>query len=259
MTGAHFYFMPNLIKIAENEYRISGEQKATYEDVKTVTVDGAKYSRTEYVERVFSYDEDFSSLKKDFDWTKIEADELCFLGMNAVTVWDYRWRYNTAIDGIAPCDCKYSNGSVHILKFLFHLNLLDHRISNIYTSKKQTWQTYLDKDKAAKESLYRHHSIDVLVFEYGFQNATYCTISLKYFLGLDMNIFKGSKYEPIQKIIPEISTTKKYMSDETKLIVAFRIFESQIKYFENENLNEQRSIYAYMRSNGETVPEENNG
>jgi hypothetical protein len=74
LTGAHFYFMPKLLKISENEYRVSGEVDARFPELKTVTVDGVEYSRTDYIERIFSYDDDFNKSDR-FSWQKIEISE----------------------------------------------------------------------------------------------------------------------------------------------------------------------------------------
>lgn len=229
--------MPSLIKISDNEYRISGCVEARYEDVKTVTVEGVKYSRTDYIEKVFSYDDDFDSHKKSKWWRKKIVNDLTFLGMPEIVVWDYQWLHKTGIDSIAPLDCCYSSGSVNILMYLFHLGILDTRIRDVYTSKKQAWQTHLDEDKQTISFLYDHQEVDVFIRDYGFQNSYYCRISISAFFNLDMSIFKGNKYRALHKVIPEILATKKYMSEKTKLIALFRLFESQIKYIENENTN----------------------
>lgn len=238
--------MPCLIKISENEYRLSGDINACYETIKKVTVDGVEYSRTERTEKIFSYDNDFNSSEIHFDWSKIEVDDFAFLGIKNIIIWDYRWRYGTGIDSIAPYNCKFTDGSVNILKLLFHLKILDSRVTDVYTSKKQTWQTHVDKDKSVMRLLYHNQEIDIHIKDYGFQNSHYCTISLRTFLSLDMSLFKCHKYKSLHKVIPEILTTKNFMSEKTRLIVSFRIFESQIKYIENENINEQRAVLAYM-------------
>lgn len=178
-----------------------------------------------------------------------------------IIIWDYTgWQYETALDDIADFDTKFSSGGVNPWIFVFKTGLIDSRVKDVYHSKKQTWQTHKDQDEETERCLYRYGTIHILIRSYGFQNRIYCSISIHSFLCLNMSLFRDSEhYRALHRLMPEILTTKKYMSDETKLIVAFRLFESQIKYFENENLNEQRSFHAYMRSNGKAVPEEDNG
>ena len=240
LTGAHFYFMPKLIKISENEYRVSGRVEFTTEKVESVVVDGKRYSRAYDVLGTFDYDDEFKKTPRCFYWHKIEIDCFAFLGVPEITVWDYTgWIENSALYKLAKLSSKHypisTNNFVAVICYLFDEKCFPSSILAVGTRKRYDYDTRKDQLRRVKYYLFVYGIIEIKLFEYGFQNSVFCNVDICNFLYLDMSNFKSDEYFAIQNLIPEILTTKKYMSDETRLIVSFRLFESQINFLENEN------------------------
>lgn len=233
---------PELIKISDNEYRISGEISYFLEGCKTVIVDGEMYSKATIENKTKDFDSEFEMPDKEWNgWIKFEITELWFLGIEKITVWDYQWKYKSQIQSMQHTVWS-ENYSFSIWGYLFDEGLLPKQIKGLYGGRGMHWQSL-------ETSLFDFCEIRIPVFSYPGGNEVYIDISIKDFLEAKFNPnikqLCGNRYA---KYIPEIDKMKKgeYFTDDQKYTIAERLLTHQIQYIENAIQNKQRLIRSYL-------------
>ena len=158
-------------KISDNEFTIGGTIDIIERKIKSVEVDGETYTKTEIIDKTI----DVAELEK-YNWHKydIEFDffnlKYVFNEYQGLTYQSLSQKYSKIGVSSNECVARY--------EILFNEGVLDKRIIKIYTSKENISRVYLDK-------YFDGVSIDILVFDYGFNNKLYCTIKLIDFFSIE--------------------------------------------------------------------------
>ena len=107
-----------ILKIAENEYRVSGCLDVVDEKVKTVIVDGEQYHKIERVIEEFNIDDLFATKPERFHL--VEIDEFTIIGLPVIKFWDLR----SISETIRSSNIRSSNYYIQILELFHELNIL---------------------------------------------------------------------------------------------------------------------------------------
>jgi uncharacterized protein Usg len=162
-------------KISDTEFTIGGTIDIMERKIKSVEVDGETYTKTEIIYKTI----DVSELEK-YNWHKYDI-EFDFFNIKYVFN-EYQGFFFQSLSQKYSKNCVSSNECVARYEILFNEGVLDKRIIKIYTSKENVTPIYLDK-------YFDGVSIDILLFDYGFNNKLYCTIKLiDFFLIKDKTI-----------------------------------------------------------------------
>ena len=151
-------------KISDTEFTIGGTIDIMERKIKSVEVDGETYTKTEIIDKTI----DVSELEK-YNWHKYDI-EFDFFNLKYVFNEYQGFSYQSLSQKYSK-NCVSSNECVARYEILFNEGVLDKRIIKIYTSKENVTPAYLDK-------YFDGVSIDILLFDYGFNNKLYCTIKL---------------------------------------------------------------------------------
>ena len=151
-------------KISDTEFTIGGTIDIMERKIKSVEVDGETYTKTEIIDKTI----DVSELEK-YNWHKYDI-EFDFFNLKYVFNEYQGFSYQSLSQKYSK-NCVSSNECVARYEILFNEGVLDKRIIKIYTSKENVTPVYLDK-------YFDGVSIDILLFDYGFNNKLYCTIKL---------------------------------------------------------------------------------
>ena len=151
-------------KISDTEFTIGGTIDIMERKIKSVEVDGETYTKTEIIDKTI----DVSELEK-YNWHKYDI-EFDFFNLKYVFNEYQGFSYQSLSQKYSK-NCVSSNECVARYEILFNEGVLDKRIIKIYTSKENVTPVYLDKYLDGV-------SIDILLFDYGFNNKLYCTIKL---------------------------------------------------------------------------------
>ena len=151
-------------KISDTEFTIGGTIDIMERKIKSVEVDGETYIKTEIIDKTI----DVSELEK-YNWHKYDI-EFDFFNLKYVFNEYQGFSYQSLSQKYSK-NCVSSNECVARYEILFNEGVLDKRIIKIYTSKENVTPVYLDK-------YFDGVSIDILLFDYGFNNKLYCTIKL---------------------------------------------------------------------------------
>jgi hypothetical protein len=158
-------------KISDNEFTIGGTIDIMERKIKSVEVDGEIYTKTEIIDKTI----DVSELEK-YNWHKYDI-EFDFFNLKYVFNEYQGFTYQSLSQKYSKIGVS-SNECVARYEILFNEGVLDKRIIKIYTSKENITRVYLDK-------YFDGVSIDILVFDYGFNNKLYCTIKLIDFFSIE--------------------------------------------------------------------------
>jgi hypothetical protein len=158
-------------KISDTEFTIGGTIDIMERKVKSVEVDGETYTKTEIIDKTI----DVSELEK-YNWHKYDI-EFDFFNLKYVFNEYQGFTYQSLSQKYSKIGVS-SNECVARYEILFNEGVLDKRIIKIYTSKENITRVYLDK-------YFDGVSIDILVFDYGFNNKLYCTIKLIDFFSIE--------------------------------------------------------------------------
>lgn len=176
-------------KISDNEFTIGGTIDTLEHKVKSVVVDGETYTKTEVIETTV----DVAELK-EYNWHKYDI-EFDFLGLNYV-FHEYQGFSQQSLSQIYSKRSVSSNECVARYEILFNEGVLDKRIIKVYTSKTDVGYTYLNK-------YFDGVSIDILLFDYGFNNKLFCTIKFIDFFSIED-----------KKILLDYKIYKKFFAEE---------------------------------------------
>lgn len=157
-------------KISDTEFTIGGTIDIMERKIKSVEVDGETYTKTEIIDKTI----DISELKEDWHKYNIKFD---FFNLKYVFNEYQGFSYQSLSQKYSK-NCVSSNECVARYEILFNEGVLDKRIIKIYTSKEDISPIYLDK-------YFDGVSIDILLFNYGFNNKLYCTIKLIDFFSIE--------------------------------------------------------------------------
>ena len=158
-------------KILDTEFTIGGTIDIMERKIKSVEVDGETYTKTEIIDKTI----DVSELEK-YNWHKYDI-EFDFFNLKYVFNEYQGFSYQSLSQKYSK-NCVSSNECVARYEILFNEGVLDKRIIKIYTSKENVTPVYLNK-------YFDGVSIDILLFDYGFNNKLYCTIKLIDFFSIE--------------------------------------------------------------------------
>ena len=157
-------------KISDTEFTIGGTIDIIERKIKSVEVDGETYTKTEIIDKTI----DISELKEDWHKYNIKFDffnlKYVFNEYQGLSYQSLSQKYSKIGVSSNECVARY--------EILFNEGVLDKRIIKIYTSKEDISPIYLDK-------YFDGVSIDILLFNYGFNNKLYCTIKLIDFFSIE--------------------------------------------------------------------------
>lgn len=152
-----------LKKISDNEFTIGGTIDILDRKVKSVEVDGETYTKTEMIDKTI----DVSEMQGNWHKHDIEFD---FFNLKYVFN-DYHGLLYKSLSQMYSRNIVSSNECVARYEILFNDGVLDKRIVKIFSSKERISNYYLNK-------YFDGVHIDILLFDYGFNNKLYCTIKL---------------------------------------------------------------------------------
>lgn len=157
-------------KISDTEFTINGTIDIIERKIKSVEVNGETYTKTEIIDKTI----DISELKEDWHKYNIKFDffnlKYVFNEYQGLSYQSLSQKYSKIGVSSNECVARY--------EILFNEGVLDKRIIKIYTSKEDISPIYLDK-------YFDGVSIDILLFNYGFNNKLYCTIKLIDFFSIE--------------------------------------------------------------------------
>ena len=157
-------------KISDTEFTIGGTIDIIERKIKSVEVNGETYTKTEIIDKTI----DISELKEDWHKYNIKFDffnlKYVFNEYQGLSYQSLSQKYSKIGVSSNECVARY--------EILFNEGVLDKRIIKIYTSKEDISPIYLDK-------YFDGVSIDILLFNYGFNNKLYCTIKLIDFFSIE--------------------------------------------------------------------------
>jgi hypothetical protein len=157
-------------KISDTEFTIGGTIDIIERKIKSVEVNGETYTKTEIIDKTI----DISELKEDWHKYNIKFDffnlKYVFNEYQGLSYQSLSQKYSKIGVSSNECVARY--------EILFNEGVLDKRIIKIYTSKEDISPIYLDK-------YFDGVSIDILLFDYGFNNKLYCTIKLIDFFSIE--------------------------------------------------------------------------
>jgi hypothetical protein len=163
----------SILKIAENEYRISGTATMLEDIYKYVEFEGETYHKLRREEVIINLDELWGKNKNEF--TLYEVDEFNILGLPTIKFWGYT-NSHTLISNTYYSENKY----VCLLQVLSEYKIIPFKIH------------------AGKSSLYYtdiKHGIEVNLYQYGFNNSVTTDLSYQEVLKLNIpNKYLGIKY-----------------------------------------------------------------
>ena len=157
-------------KISDTEFTIGGTIDIIERKIKSVEVNGETYTKTEIIDKTI----DISELKEDWHKYNIKFDffnlKYVFNEYQGLSYQSLSQKYSKIGVSSNECVARY--------EILFNEGVLDKRIIKIYTSNEDISPIYLDK-------YFDGVSIDILLFNYGFNNKLYCTIKLIDFFSIE--------------------------------------------------------------------------
>jgi hypothetical protein len=164
-----------IIKILENEYRVSGTVLYLKDVSKSVTVDGETYWSKKLEEAEIDLDKEWAAAKGSFKWHCYETDFLHYFKMNEIKVWDYSNSYYFVSQTIFS-----NNDYVGRMETLSELGILP---IEIHKGKGRCKGWDIGDAK-------RNRDIEMTLFSYGFGNivTTYVKYSdvLKYSIPINI-------------------------------------------------------------------------
>ena len=150
-------------KISDTEFTIGGTIDIMVRKIKSVEVDGETYTKTEMIDKTI----DVSEMQSNWHKYDIEFD---FFNLKYVFN-DYQGFSYQSLSQKYSKNCVSSNECVARYEILFNEGVLDKRIIKIFSSKERINNYYLN-------NYFDGVHIDILLFNYGFNNKLYCTIKL---------------------------------------------------------------------------------
>jgi hypothetical protein len=221
-----------LLNISGNEWRICGTQNYLKREVKTVTVEGETYSKTVCSDSIFDYDQDFESTEKSHYWRLLEFKEYDFLGIETRKIWDYQgWEYGGALHKICSnCQIYSQNWYAQSNGFLCEKGFFGDKILSATTEREYFFPITEIQDLFTLEG-----NVKVNVFGYGSGHGFFVDVSIQTFLEFDFSKWPKHKKNRYALLIPEIDSAKTFFTEDQKLIISHRLFQSLINANENGN------------------------
>lgn len=203
-----------LNKIGENEFRIDFETSVKHIRSKSVEVDGETYTREWVVMKKFNSKKDFENaeisrytIPEDFpytesrgEWRKYVIDEFKPINGQVYFVWNYNGFIQNPANALQSIYGNSTVWYVNILKSLFYGN----HIKNVVDLYNDKTNNYINR-KELYNSILRNRTIDVSIFNYGYNNCIKISINIYTFLKMRFTEMYGTwMYDQINIISKEL-------------------------------------------------------